>query len=168
MHHPNFAAYFDSLVAGIRAEGGAHSLDLSRLRFEGVDLSGLAFRECSFDDAVFEGGSLTGASLSLCFFPAATFRGTDLRKVTMENCFLGLSRFEDVAFDGSTIVQTGFNGASFRSCTFDGSDLFHSRFIGATMTDVGVVDCNLKGVDFRGSGRDGLRFKYSNTEDAFF
>lgn len=121
------------------------------VNFADMDLTGLTFRNCSFE----------GCDLSL-----ARLRGTSLQEVRFLRCkMLGVQFSEcrklmlQIRFEECLLNMSAFNGLDLRNTTFEGCELQETDFTGADLSGSAFGHCdllratffrtNLESADFR-------------------
>jgi hypothetical protein len=92
---------------------------------EGLDLSGIQFRNCKFMFSSFAFTNLAGAKFINCQFFFQSFFGANLTKAVFDNCKIEVTRFDNAVFDETT----------FRKC-----DLSYLAMIGVNRAGVNFFD----------------------------
>jgi uncharacterized protein YjbI with pentapeptide repeats len=137
------------------------TVDVSRVRFTGADLTKATLLECKVEDADFSGVNLTQASFLSCQGNRAIFREARLEKAQ----FVHGSSFEEADFTDAVAPSANFRGTKLRAAKFgrtrlDGADLSdcdlteanlyravarQARFVRADLTGAGMISIDLLG-----------------------
>lgn len=99
---------------------GSTVLDLSRYRFENMDLSGKNLSNINFDLSIFQNVILNGADLSCCSFENALLDGCSLYQVSLENSFL-----KGCSMRKCNLRNSNLKGADLFSAILEKADLSH-------------------------------------------
>ena len=167
------AIVLDDLVAGDPETLESHDV-YEGLRFDGADLSGrdltgIQFRECSFDDlqahdAALRGATFADVEIHRLNAPIFSAPRAELRSVTIDGSRLGSAELYESALSSVHISSTklGFanlSGANlldvlFTGCSIDELDLSSSKLNRVAFVDctIGVLSLNhatLQNVDLR-------------------
>ena len=147
------------LICDIKAPGLVFKdLDLRNKHFQDCYFHHTQWINCQFDNSVFQ----------MCFFDESVIIDTSFKRSNIKHCVFTESVLTNVDWQGSDLIAVNWNNIHAVNNDFSESDLYYSRFIAASLKNIKMMDCNLKRVDFSGSRRSGINFKYSNTEEAYF
>ncbi|MGY1886410.1 pentapeptide repeat-containing protein [Blastococcus sp. SYSU DS0753] len=134
-------------------EAGAHveEEDFARVDWWGVELDGVTFTRCRFDDAGLE--------------------ELVTRRCVFEECVLTGVRMGGSRHLGTAFLSCRFDRARLFDATFDGCKLTGSQFLGAQLRPLVAIDCDwswtsLRGVDLSALELSGQRFREADLTDA--
>lgn len=118
-------------------------------RFVSCDFTGFQFRECEFIDCEFVGCQLAGAMFGMSRFQEVVFLDCDVSGVDWT-----------LADWSGFVLNAPF---SFKNC-----HLNQGSFFGLELKSLKVIDCQLRGVDFREAQLEGADFENSDLVHAIF
>jgi len=123
----------------------------SRGNFANIDLGGVSFRSCMFEDCDLSLVKLKNTGLQAVWFRRCKLLGVQLnecRKILLETgfeqCMLRLA-----AFNGLDLRNTKFTGCDLREADFSGADLSGSSFEECDLLGAIFFRTNLESADFR-------------------
>lgn len=99
-----------------------------RADFEKMDLSGLNFFECSFDEVNFKNAKLHGTEFRYCTFDSAHFYKADLQNAVFYGCTL-----DRINLVKSSCRQTHFVDCKIRDASLSHADLRNTEFWGSDL-----------------------------------
>ena len=111
----------DELDKRLRNEAGPLTFvgsDLSKLSFNGADLSDAWFKNCDLSYAYFRGANLDGASFDKCYAERTTFDGASMKGANISCCY-----FKVAYFYGSLMLNIKIYCSFFLLCGFDGAHI---------------------------------------------
>lgn len=131
--------YKDLDARGMSAHGSSPNLKLTRVDFQGADLSESHLRMSTVAESDLRDVQLVRSSLYM-----VTFRHVDLRRASFANAFLVDARFlaktrlNRADFRGADLTRTDFRGADLRGAVFGGgSDISGARVNPRTLDAAG-------------------------------
>jgi uncharacterized protein YjbI with pentapeptide repeats len=163
--------------AGAAVEGQ----DLARVDWWGVELDGVTFTRCRFDDAgleelvtrrcVFESCVLTGVRMGGSrhlgsAFLSCRFDRARLFDVTWEGCKLTGSQFPGAQLRPMTSTESDWSWTNLRGADLSGLDLSGHRFREADLTDADLRECDLTGADLDRARLQGVKLRGADLRGA--
>ena len=160
-------------------------LDLTRLRADGLQLSGANLRRavlrevrwvgCGLSDTVLNDADLSQATLRMCELPSLRARKICAAGVRIENCAAQGAELEGADLSEASLIDSDFSRARLRGAvltrvsalgiTLRGADLTGASLAladlsgadlrGADLTNANLTDAVLRGADLRGAICDG-------------
>lgn len=128
-------------------------LDLSKFSFEGVNLSGITFKQCSFNECSFTNIDVDNVIFKDTFF---------------NNCYFTNSKITHCQFHNSELTGTSFINAHIKSTTITSSDVLGCSFEEANLIDSKFENTALKGSHFLQAEVKDTSILSSNLLDTIF
>lgn len=170
------AAQLAPLCSHLRGANLSH-LDLTRSRFDSLDLSRARLVNSRLHHCTFQQSRLEGASLRGAYARDADFTGADLRSADLSLAFLVGAVLDNARLQGSNFTGAYMRGVSMlglsraANVSFDGVDLGGASISNSWLTACSFRDANLRGamlddVNLKGSVFTGTGFRYLSLTDS--
>ncbi|HNY18090.1 MAG TPA: pentapeptide repeat-containing protein [Treponemataceae bacterium] len=145
------------------------------LRFEGVDFSGLALADHTFEDCAFLSCRFKELSLARVGFISCAFENCELVLVKLENATLNTVDFRKSKLVGVNFSDCNkfgflpaFDDCLLESAVFFANCLKKARFIKSSIRNSDFIEADLRDACFDGSSLEGTTFQKCNLERADF
>jgi uncharacterized protein YjbI with pentapeptide repeats len=128
-------------------------LDLSGIKFDGIDASGGSMGRCKLQNASFRSSRLIETDFGESDLQGADFTSVKALYAHFEKCKLSNSVFLESELEG-----TNFSDSIVRSSNFKGSHIDDAIFQGAELTGTDFSRCSSKSTNFLNSNLDSCKF----------
>jgi uncharacterized protein YjbI with pentapeptide repeats len=147
----------DDKIELLKSSGSCSFCNLSKLNFNGADLTGVNLRYANLNGADLSGVNLTSASLL----------EVSLKEANLQAAILEDTRFFNTNFSGADLSKTDLSRRNLKRSNFSGVNFSDTNFTGSILIGVNLSDAIISGAvfiksDLSGANLDGVDLRYKD------
>lgn len=121
--------------------------------FRGIDVKGISFKNCQFDQTHFSNTSLEGVSFFFCTFSSVAFVSAQMKEVYFQDCemlecMMNDASMKNVSFINSSLHGCSLEKADLHNVNFTQSEMPGTHFFQAKIHQSSIDKCDLNNTVF--------------------